>query len=153
MARHHQPNARVLSIDTADAEAMPGVRAVITGAELPDLRDADVDAGTRDRSLNVIARDCVLYQGHPVAAVAATSRARARAAAAEIDVTYEVLPHVLTVDEAMAVDAPVLHEGYDGGGNVAKTMAMDRGDLELSFIHICRCRLVIPFTSRSSVFQ
>ncbi|MGZ0220387.1 MAG: xanthine dehydrogenase family protein molybdopterin-binding subunit, partial [Acidimicrobiales bacterium] len=133
VARSPHPHARILSIDTAAAEAMPGVRAVITGADLPDLRDADVDAGTRDRSLNVIARDCVLYQGHPVAAVAATSRARARAAAAEIDVTYEVLPHVLTVDEAMAVDAPVLHEGYDGGGNVAKTMAMDRGDLEIGF--------------------
>lgn len=133
VARSPHPHARILSIDTAAAEAMPGVRAVITGADLPDLRDADVDAGTRDRSLNVIARDCVLYQGHPVAAVAATSRARARAAAAEIDVTYEVLPHVLTVDEAMAADAPVLHKGYDGGGNVAKTMAMDRGDLEIGF--------------------
>lgn len=133
VARSPHPHARILSIDTAVAEAMPGVRAVITGADLPDLGDADVDAGTRDRSLNVMARDRVLYQGHPVAAVAATSRALARAASAEIKVTYEVFPHVLTIDEALAADAPVLHKGYDGDGNVAKTMTMDRGDLEVGF--------------------
>jgi CO/xanthine dehydrogenase Mo-binding subunit len=133
VTRSPHPHARILSIDTSAAEAMPGVRAVITGADLPDLRDTDADSGTVDRSLNVMARDRVLYHGHPVAAVAATSRALARAAAAAIEVTYETLPHVLTVDEAMAPDAPVLHEGYEGGGNVAKTMTMDRGDLEIGF--------------------
>lgn len=133
VARSPHPHARILSIDTSAAEAMPGVRAVITGADFPDLRESDADDGTVDRSVNVMARDRVFYQGHPVAAVAATSRALARAAAAVIEISYETLPHVLTIDDAMAHDAPVLHEGYEGGGNVAKTMTMDRGDVEIGF--------------------
>jgi len=133
VARSPHAHARIVAIDTTAAEAMPGIRAVITGADFPDLTESDASADVVYRSLNVIARDRVLYHGHPVAAVAATSRELANAAAAAIEVTYEVLPHVLNVEQAMADDAPVLHDGLEGGGNVAKKLTLDRGDVEIGF--------------------
>jgi CO/xanthine dehydrogenase Mo-binding subunit len=137
--RSPHAHARIVSIDTAAAEAMPGVKAVITGADFPPM-----GRGTGDRyePPNVIARDKVFYEGHPVAAVAATTRRQAEAAAAAIRVDYEILPHVLTVDEAMAPDAPILHDDLFTSGldpaptepsNVAERIAYERGDLAKGF--------------------
>ena len=142
VVRSPHAHAKIVSIDTTEAEAMPGVKAVITGADFPDLaesggRQPDIDVAT-----NAIARDKVLYEGHVVAAVAATTRELANAAAEKVKVTYEALPHVLTVCEAMADDAIVLHDHIITAGvdpkpeapsNVAARTAFDRGDLDQGF--------------------
>ncbi len=140
--RSPHAHARIVAIDTTAAEAMPGVKAIITSADFPDLAEAGVRPDQVHMSLNAIARDKVLYEGHPIAAVAAGTKKQARAAAAAIDVTYEVLPHVLTVDEAMADDAPLLHDdlitrGVDPApeapSNVAQRIVHERGDLDAGF--------------------
>ncbi|NES92104.1 xanthine dehydrogenase family protein molybdopterin-binding subunit, partial [Okeania sp. SIO2B9] len=122
---------------------MPGVKAVVTGADFPDLAELGARPGEVDLSKNVMARDKVLYEGHVVAAVAATTRRQAREAAAAIVVEYEPLPHVLNVDDAMAADAPLLHEAMvtknpaegaaEGPSNVASRIVHERGDLDKGF--------------------
>ncbi len=106
VVRSPHAHARITSIDTSEAEAMPGVKAVITSEDFPA-----VAPGHRqyDMCVNVIARDKVFYEGHALAAVAASTRDQAQAAAAAVKVEYEVLPAVLTIDQALAPDAPVLH--------------------------------------------
>ncbi|MDH4147391.1 MAG: xanthine dehydrogenase family protein molybdopterin-binding subunit [Acidimicrobiia bacterium] len=140
--RSPHAHARILSIDTSAAAAMPGVKAVITGADFPE--PAEVVRGQADLDMcnNAIARDKVLYEGHVVAAVAATTREEARRAVAAIKVQYELLPHVLTVDEAMAPGAVLLHpdmitKGADPAptepSNVASRVVQQRGDLDQGF--------------------
>ena len=81
----------------------------------------------RDLSRNCMARDKVLYDGHAVAAVAATSPAIAEEALDLIEVEYEVLPHVIDVEEAMAPDAPVLHDDlFTQGVEPKPTQAVQR---------------------------
>ena len=106
--RSPHAHARIVSIDTTAAEAMKGVKAVVTRADFLHVPD---DAAMADILDNCMAGEKALYDGHAVAAVAATSRALARAALDAIEVTYEVLPHVTDVDAAMQPGAPVLHEG------------------------------------------
>src|SRR5882762_2379677 len=88
--RSPHPHARIVSIDTSKAEALPGVKAVITREDFADQSSEFIPAGEK-----------ALYEGHPVAAVAATSTAVARAAIKLIEVKYEILPHVIDVVEAM----------------------------------------------------
>ena len=109
--RSPHAHARILSIDTTAAEALPGVKAVVTSADfgVPD------DDFTRDIQDNCLARGKALYDGHAVAAVAATSPEAAKAALAAIEVSYEVLPHVTEVDAAMKPGAPVVQEGRVAG--------------------------------------
>ena len=142
VVRSPHAHARILSIDTSAAESMEGVKAVITGDDFPDLAANGAHPSDVDVANNTIARDKVLYEGHVVAAVAAITREQAEAAAKAVEVTYEVLPHVLTVDEAMADDAPLLHEGMITKGvdpapeepsNVASKILHERGDLEQGF--------------------
>ena len=91
---------------------------------------------------NVMAREKVYYDGHPVAAVAATSEAIALRALKLIKVDYEVLPHVIDVVEAMKPDAPVLHDDQftkgvepapDKPSNIALRMESKLGDVEEGF--------------------
>lgn len=145
--RSPHAHARIVSIDTRKARAAPGVKAVITGADLPDVASEMHDGGEaasnlRDLALNVMARDKALYEGHAVAAVAASSAAAADAALALINVTYEVLPHVIEVEDAMRPDAPVLHPAMRTGGleapgteptNIAKRNRIGRGDPNAAF--------------------
>jgi CO/xanthine dehydrogenase Mo-binding subunit len=142
VVRSPHAHARILSIDTSTAESMLGVKAVITGSDFPDLAANGAHASDIDVANNAIARDKVLYEGHVVAAVAATTRELAEAAAKAVEVSYEVLPHVLTVDEAMADNAPLLHENMitkgvepapDQPSNVASRIVHERGDLEQGF--------------------
>lgn len=105
--RSPHAHARILSIDTTEAAALPGVKGIVTGADL-SLPGDDFFA---DIAVNVMARDKALYDGHAVAAVAAISPAVAAAALKLIKVTYEVLPHVTDVDAAMRADAPVVQSG------------------------------------------
>ena len=145
--RSPHAHAKILSIDTKAARALPGVKAIITGADFPDLvseagagGEADVDFA--DLSQNVIARHKVLYHGQAVAAVAATSFAEAEAALDVIRVEYEVLKPVLSLKEALAPDAPILHEYMitqgveptpEKASNVASRLEMGRGDVEAGF--------------------
>src|SRR3989449_4387863 len=128
--RSPHPHARINRIDVTRALALPGVRAVATAADLPEVSAAMVDqeeGGTINYgfySRNVMAREKVLYRGHALAAVAAISPNVAEEALSRIEVDYEVLPPVLDADAAMQDDAPILHErlvtlsnpGYRAGG-------------------------------------
>jgi CO/xanthine dehydrogenase Mo-binding subunit len=113
--RSPHPHARIVSIDTRAAERLTGVKAVATGRDLPTLESLVMHVGEGasdivDVSHNCLALEKVLYEGHAVAAVAATSPEVAREAAALIAVEYEVLPHVLDLEEALAEGAPLIDE-------------------------------------------
>ena len=144
--RSPHPHARLKSIGLDRAAAAPGVKAVMSGADLVDFPiDTPVLVGPADMrfvSRNVMARDKALYAGHAVAAVAATTAEAAEAALELIDVDYEVLPWVIDVDEAMHPDAPVLHEflrtqGVDSAAdsptNVASRAEFTLGDVDDGF--------------------
>jgi len=142
VTRSPHAHAKIISIDTTAAEAMAGVHAVVTAADLPDLAEAGAKTDDIFMSEKILARSKVLWEGHPVAAVAATSREIARAAAAAIVVEYEPLPHVLTVTEALADGAPVLHESMmtrgvdpapETASNAASRAVHERGDLDKGF--------------------
>jgi CO/xanthine dehydrogenase Mo-binding subunit len=103
--RSPHAHAVIKRINTAKAEALPGVHGVVTAADLgPD------PAALPDVSKNILAGNKVLYRGLAVAAVAATTDLIARQACELIEVEYEVLPAVLNVREAMLPGAPILHE-------------------------------------------
>ena len=115
IVRSPYAHARIRSIDTSKAAALPGVKAVMTAADFPDQKfeyvgPERVAVNFWHVTRNVMAREKALYEGHAVAAVAATDAAIAEEALALIDVDYEVLPHVIDVDEAMQPDAPLLFE-------------------------------------------
>ena len=145
--RSPHAHARIRAIDVSAALALPGVKAAVTRDDFPEMPDEMAAVGElminfRDVTRNMMAREKVLYDGHPVAAVAATSDAVARAALALIRVDYEVLPHVIDVVEAMKPDAPLLHEGQytqgvkprpDRPSNVAKRLEYVRGDVAAGF--------------------
>ncbi|MEX2237869.1 MAG: xanthine dehydrogenase family protein molybdopterin-binding subunit [Dehalococcoidia bacterium] len=144
--RSPHAHALIKSIDASKALALPGVKAVVTGADFPEVADSIEDMGEaegslRDLSANVMARDKALYRGHAVAAVAATSVHVALEALALIEVDYEVLPAVLDVRDAMRSDAPLLHERKTASiagesekpSNVAKHDQFAWGDLEDGF--------------------
>jgi CO/xanthine dehydrogenase Mo-binding subunit len=145
--RSPHAHANIISIDTSKAAALPGVRAVITAADFPEIRSEEAFVGEgpmnfRDLSRNIIARNKVLYEGHAIAAVAATTQAIANEALDLIDVQYEVLPFVIDVEAAMAPDAPVLHDDLITAGvepkptkpsNIAKVVTFRKGDVEAGF--------------------
>ncbi|HEY8517712.1 MAG TPA: xanthine dehydrogenase family protein molybdopterin-binding subunit [Candidatus Binatia bacterium] len=145
--RSPHAHARILSIDVSRAAALPGVKAIVTGADMPRVASSTEQAGEstvnpRYLSDNILAKDKVLYTGHAVAAVAATSPHVAEQALSLIDVRYEVLPHVLDVRAAMKKDAPILHEDLRTQGlptpsdeptNVASVVLFERGDLAAAF--------------------
>ena len=106
--RSPHAHAKIKRIDTSAAEALPGVHAVVTRKDFAVIEDNDFIADILD---NCMAGEKALYDGHSVAAIAASSGAIARKALKLIKVDYEVLPHVTDVDAAMKTDAPVLHEG------------------------------------------
>ena len=145
--RSPHAHAKIKSIDTSKAEALPGVKAVVTCADIGEMPSEWVPAGElqlnyRDLASNIMARGKALYDGHAVAAVAATSASIANAALDLIAVDYEVLPHVIDVEEAMAPDAPVLHEDMftegvtptpDKPSNIFKEIGIAVGDVEAGF--------------------
>ena len=104
--RSPHPHARIRRIDASAARALPGVKAVLTWKDLPAREGVD-----RNLLENVMARGRALYDGHAVAAVAASDADVARRALALIEVDYEPLPHVMDVEEAMRPDAPLVHPG------------------------------------------
>ena len=113
--RSPHAHARIKSIDTSAAEKLAGVKAVVTGKDFKDQPSEFIPAGEmminyKDVVRNVMAREKALYEGHPVAAVAATSAEIAKRALKLIKVDYQVLPHVIDVVEAMQPGAPLLHD-------------------------------------------
>ena len=132
------PHARIVSIDTTEARAVPGVHAVITAADLPDSL-----VGRRLRDMPVLARDVVRFVGEKVAAVAAETETAAEEALLLIDVEYEELPAVFDAHEAMEPDAPTLHQGLSGYeglpqpesdiNNVFAHITWGQGDVEQGF--------------------
>ena len=114
--RSPHAHAVIRGIDATHALAIPGVKAVVTSADFPDVSAeiADQEEGATVNygfySRNVMAREKALYCGHAVAAVAATSAGAAEEALAALKVDYEVLPPVLSADDAMRDDAPALHD-------------------------------------------
>lgn len=145
--RSPHAHARILSIDTSKAEAYPGVRAVVTAKDLPDVESkiAELGEGTinlRHQSNNVLARDKVLYFGHAIAAVAAINAHVADEAAALIEVEYEILRPVLDVRKAMQHDSPILLDDIrtdelgkkgDDPSNIAAHNQEQVGDVEKGF--------------------
>src|SRR5438046_3948060 len=113
--RSPHAHARIKSIKIDKAAALPGVKAIVTAADFPNIASEEAFVGEgpmnfRDLSYNCMARGKVLYDGHAVAAVAATSPSIAEEALDLIEVEYEVLPHVIDVEEAMKPNAPILHD-------------------------------------------
>ena len=113
--RSPHAHARIRSIDTSKAKALPGVKAVVTAHDMPKAEDrmanlGEMSVNVKHLSNNALAYDKVLYRGHAVAAVAATNVHVAEEALKLIEVDYEVLPAALDVLDAMKDDAPILHE-------------------------------------------
>ena len=145
--RSPHAHARIVSIDTKKARKLAGVKAVVTRDDFPHLKGDQTIKGEEEENMwdvaqNVMARDKVLYEGHAVAAVAATSKAAAREALKLIKVKYEVLPHVTDVDAAMDPAAPLLHEDMFTAGmepapkkpsNIAEYFEIATGDVDKGF--------------------
>jgi len=145
--RSPHAHARIRSIDTSKAQALPGVKAVMVGSDLPEqkfdyLGPDRVQVNFWHMTRNIMAREKALYVGHAVAAVAATTPEIAAEAIKLIEVDYEVLPHVIDVDEAMAEDAPLLFEDMITRGvnpsptkpsNIARRAEFKIGDVEAGF--------------------
>ena len=109
-------HAKIKSLDISKAEKHPGIKAIVTSADLAPLPDKNASVGedvyanmkyVRDR---ILASDKVLFKGHPIAAIAASDMHEAEELLSLIEVEYEVLPSVTTVEAAMENDAPILHD-------------------------------------------
>jgi len=145
--RSPHAHARIRSIDTSKAQALQGVKAVMTSADLPEQKfdyvgPERVAVNFWHMTRNIMAREKALYEGHAVAAVAATTPAIAEEALRLIEVDYEVLPHVIDVDEAMKPDAPLLFEDMITRGiepapkqasNITKRIEYRMGDIAAGF--------------------
>ncbi len=140
-------HARIVSIDTSKASELPGVKAILTADDLPQVETGwvgDIAYGSDlgEMAANIMARRKVLYHGHAVAAVSATSDERAREACEMIEVEYEPLEPVLSIDHALAPDAPILHEHQapmgdaplpEGPTNIARHLLDEGGDVARGF--------------------
>jgi len=147
-------HAQIRSIDVSKAAAFPGVKAVITAKDFAIFdREKDIDffaeqfRGARIMAEHFMAREKVLYVGHPVAAIAAINPHVAEDAAKLIEIDYEILPAVLTIEDALKPDAPLVHdrlttvlrggpEGKEDSGtrsNIAGYAQLRRGDIEKGF--------------------
>jgi CO/xanthine dehydrogenase Mo-binding subunit len=137
LARAQAPAAQIRRIDVSAARQMPGVRAVVTAADAPFRHGI----GIADHPL--FATDTIKYDGEPLAAIAADTAAQAEAAAAAVVVELEPLPAVLSMADALAPDARLVHPDwrdyevfFEGGarrGNVAWEATVVRGDVDAAF--------------------
>ena len=132
-----RPRARLVKIDASRALSLPGVAAVITGADAPEVR-----FGVYLRDRLIFAKDEVRCIGEPVAAIAASSQALVDRALELIAVEYEDLPPLLTLEDALSPHAPLLHPGlatysaiypYIRHGNVCMETWISQGDVEGAF--------------------
>jgi CO/xanthine dehydrogenase Mo-binding subunit len=142
--RSPHAHALIKSIKVDKALKLPGVKAIVTAADLPEASMQSQPLGEQSviphyLSWNVLAHDKVLYDGHAVAAVAAINPHIAEEALGLIEVEYEPLPPVMSVDEAMRPGAPILlpslrnKDDGDKQTNVSSHVQFKRGDLEAGF--------------------
>ncbi len=151
-------HARIVSIDTRDAERMPGVRLVMTHENTPATRHTTAGQGFPEPSpYDTRMFDTkVRYVGDRVAAVAAESEEIALRALAAIRVEYEELPAILSIDEARAAGAPRIHDEddakgiYDAARNIVADVDIDVGDVETGF---AESDLVIETTCETQYAQ
>ena len=136
VVRSPHAHAKIIKIDASKALALDGVKAVVTREDFP----TGLTGEEWNLQENTMAGDVALYDGHAVAAVAATSALLAKDAAKLIEVEYEILPHVTDVDKAMAPDAPIIRQGVADASvpeglhpNVAKYIEFGHGDIHDGF--------------------
>jgi 4-hydroxybenzoyl-CoA reductase alpha subunit len=129
LVRSPHPHARILRVDTARAAAVPGVYAVITGRDFAPVRYGIMPVSQDEEPLCV---ERVRFVGDPVAAVAAVDEETAERAMRLVDVTYEPLRPLMSLDAALAEGSPRLHE-YGDGPNVHKLVSLEFGDVEEGF--------------------
>src|SRR3982751_777456 len=126
--RSHEPHALIKSIDVSKALALPGVIAVITGKEFP-VPYGILPVSQDEHALCV---DKVRFIGDPVAAVAAIDEDTAFEAMNLIEVEYERLQTITSIEEAVMIDEPRIHD-YGDGGNIHKQVHLEFGDLDEGF--------------------
>jgi CO/xanthine dehydrogenase Mo-binding subunit len=122
-------HARIVSLDAREAEALPGVIAVLTSKDFTDISPYMGRGSKKDQP--IIAVDRVIFAGQPVAAVAAIDKATAEEALSKIDVEYAELPALISVEEAMADGAPRLHEFAEK--NICAHHELVKGDVAKGF--------------------
>ncbi|MBC7911529.1 MAG: aldehyde oxidase, partial [Pyrinomonadaceae bacterium] len=128
LLRSHEPHAIIKSIDTSKALALPGVYAVITGKDLP-IPYGILPVSQDEHPLCL---DKVRFIGDPVAAVAAIDEDTAFDAMNLIEVVYEKLQTITSIEEAVLIDEPRIHD-YGDGGNIHKKVHLEFGDLDEGF--------------------
>ncbi len=131
LLRSPHAHARIVSINTDKARALPGVKDVITGQDIPPVKYGNWRLVPDLQDEYALAIDRVRFIGDEVAAVCAIDKATAEAACALIDVRYEVLPAVVSLEEAMAPGAPALHEHRPD--NISLARQIEYGDLDGAF--------------------
>jgi len=127
IVRSQAPHAKLLKVDTANALQVPGVVAILTGADLGT--NAFYGAAIKDQG--VVAVDRVRYVGEPIAAIAAENEEAAEEAAILLDIEYEELPAIFDAQEAIQSGAPTLHEKYSN--NIFMHSKLRHGDMEAAF--------------------
>ena len=152
LLRSPYAHARIRSIDVSAARAVPGVHAVLTGADL-DWCDPYFGPAFRDRP--ILAIDVVRYEGEPVAAAVAEDEAAAREALERIDVDYEPLTAVTTIEEALASGAPLVHTGEPLAGHFAdlSTLRPVAGSNVCHQFHLERGRGAAAFAEADLVLE
>ncbi|HWX25017.1 MAG TPA: aldehyde oxidase, partial [Vicinamibacteria bacterium] len=128
LLRSPHPHARIVRIDASRAQALPGVFATLVGEELP-IPFGILPVSQDEHALAI---HKVRFVGDPVAAVAALDEETAERALASIDVEYEVLPPLMSIDEALAHPESRIHD-YGPHGNVHKEVSFDFSDVETGF--------------------
>jgi carbon-monoxide dehydrogenase large subunit len=134
--RSPYPHARIASIDTEAALALPGVHAVLTGADLPDNLGAQPNThlfGERETPYYALARERVRYAGEPVAVVVADSAYVAEDGRDEVAVEWDPQPSVGDVDLALADDAPLVWPDEGWPDNVCGVFEKEIGDVDRAF--------------------
>jgi 4-hydroxybenzoyl-CoA reductase subunit alpha len=127
--RSPHPHARIVSIDASAARRIPGVLAVITGEDLP-IKFGILPVTQDERALE---HEKVRYVGDPIAAVAATEEEIAAAACDAIEVEYEVLEPVMSIDAALQEPKDERIQDYGGPNNIHKLVALEFGDVDGGF--------------------
>jgi 4-hydroxybenzoyl-CoA reductase subunit alpha len=129
MLRSTHPHAKLKRVDTSKALALPGVVAVASGADLP-VRYGILPSSPDE---TVMAIDRVRYVGDPIACVVADDELTAEEALALIEVEYEPLPAIMSIDDALRTDLPQIHPNPRRTNNVQKEVHLEFGDVEQGF--------------------
>ncbi|MFQ5872175.1 MAG: xanthine dehydrogenase family protein molybdopterin-binding subunit [Dehalococcoidia bacterium] len=144
--RSPYPHARILTVDTSQAERLPGVIAILKGSDIANHPEVRTQFGPVYRDQSIVAIDKARFVGDPVAAVAAIDEDTAEEALSLIEVEYKALPAVFEIEDALRPDAPLVHETIDRGegfadiilhreegSNVCNHFKLRRGDVEAGF--------------------